>query len=207
MPLPAGPRPPAAPLAPSQSPSQPASPLPWAQRRAGLLDGVGGILTDIDDTLTREGEIEPEALAALHALAAAGLPVIAITGRPAGWSEPRLRAWPLLAVAAENGGVLLQPPAGDARADAPLRISYTVDDATRAANYTRLQACAADILARLPQARLALDSPGRLTDIAIDHSEHHHLAAADIARVVALMQAHGLVATVSSIHINGWIGT
>lgn len=51
-----------------------------ATERAGLL----GVMTDIDDTLTRDGAIEPAALAALHELAAAGVPVIAITGRPAG---------------------------------------------------------------------------------------------------------------------------
>ena len=45
-----------------------------------------------------------------------------------------------------------------------------------------------------------------MTDIAIDHSEFARLAEADIARVVALMQSEGLNATVSSIHVNGWIG-
>ncbi|MDO9284436.1 MAG: HAD family hydrolase, partial [Aquabacterium sp.] len=39
-----------------------------------------------------------------------------------------------------------------------------------------------------------------------DHSEFAHLDATRIARVVAVMQAHGLTATVSSIHVNGWIG-
>jgi predicted mannosyl-3-phosphoglycerate phosphatase (HAD superfamily) len=68
---------------------------------------IRGVMTDIDDTLTREGRIEPAALAALHALAAAGLPVIAITGRPAGWSEPFALAWPVAAVVAENGAVAL----------------------------------------------------------------------------------------------------
>lgn len=43
-----------------------------------------GVLTDIDDTLTTEGAITPDALAALAALKAAGLVVIPVTGRPAG---------------------------------------------------------------------------------------------------------------------------
>ncbi len=50
------------------------------------LQPLRGVLTDIDDTLTRDGDIEPPALRALQALAGAGLPAIAITGRPAGWS-------------------------------------------------------------------------------------------------------------------------
>ena len=64
----------------------------------------------------------------------------------------------------------------------------------------------ASVVQALPHATLAQDSAGRETDIAIDHSEFAHLSEADIARVVALMQADGLNATVSSIHINGWIG-
>ena len=59
----------------------------------------------------------------------------------------------------------------------------------------------------LPGSTLAQDSAGRETDIAIDHSEFAHLPAADIARVVAILQSEGMTATVSSIHVNGWYGT
>ena len=47
-----------------------------------------GVFTDIDDTLTTEGAITPDALQALADLKAAGLVVIPITGRPIGWCEP-----------------------------------------------------------------------------------------------------------------------
>ena len=70
--------------------------------------GIQGIFTDIDDTLTTDGAITPDALAALHALKASGLSVIAITGRPVGWSEPFAMSWPVDAIVAENGAVLLQ---------------------------------------------------------------------------------------------------
>lgn len=165
------------------------------------LGRVRGLLTDIDDTLTREGAIEPAALAALAALAQAGVPVIAITGRPSGWSEPFAMAWPVRAIVAENGAVMLR------REGAALRHDFAQDAATRASNFARLQACAQDVLARVPGARLATDSAGRLTDIAVDHSEFAHLDGAAIAQVCAVMREHGLQATVSSIHINGWIGT
>ena len=56
---------------------------------------ITGVLTDIDDTLTTAGAITPDALAALGALKAAGLPVIAVTGRPSGWSEPFALEWPV----------------------------------------------------------------------------------------------------------------
>jgi hydroxymethylpyrimidine pyrophosphatase-like HAD family hydrolase len=47
---------------------------------------------------------------------------------------------------------------------------------------------------------------GRVTDIAIDHSEFNHLDDDTIAHVVALLRADGLNATVSSIHVNAWFG-
>jgi hydroxymethylpyrimidine pyrophosphatase-like HAD family hydrolase len=53
---------------------------------------------------------------------------------------------------------------------------------------------------------LAQDSAGRETDMAIDHSEFTHLPPEKIDRVVAILQSEGMMATVSSIHINGWFG-
>ena len=52
----------------------------------------------------------------------------------------------------------------------------------------------------------ATDSNGRETDIAIDHSEFTHLPQEAIDHAVRTMQAAGMTATVSSIHINGWFG-
>ncbi|UXH79028.1 HAD family hydrolase [Roseateles amylovorans] len=161
---------------------------------------VSGVLTDIDDTLTDDGALPPAALDALHRLQAARIPVIAITGRPAGWSEPFAISWPVQGIVAENGGVLLH------REGEHLRTEFTQPDEMRAANAERLHRCAADILARVPGATLARDSAGRLTDIAIDHSEFSTLSDEAIAVVCDLMRSHGLTATVSSIHINGWIG-
>lgn len=173
---------------------------PLGELPPARLAGLRGVLTDIDDTLTRDGAIEPAALAALQRLADAAVPVIAITGRPAGWSEPFALAWPVAAIVAENGAVMLR------RQGAALRIDFVADAAQRAANLRRLRACAQAVLAQVPGARLARDSAGRLTDIAIDHSEFEQLDAAQIAAVVAVMRGHGLTATVSSIHVNGWIG-
>lgn len=173
---------------------------PLAELPPARLAALHGVLTDIDDTLTADGAIAPAALASLHRLAGAGVPVIAITGRPAGWSEPFALAWPVAAIVAENGAVML-------RRDGPgLRTDFVADAAERAANARRLQACARAVLAQVPGATLAQDSAGRLTDIAVDHSEYAHLGEAQIAAVVAVMRDHGLTATVSSIHINGWIG-
>ncbi len=183
------------------APALPPGATPWRRVTAAELAAVRGVFTDIDDTLTRDGAIEPEALAALQALARAAIPVIAITGRPAGWSEPFALDWPVAAIVAENGGVLLRR-----QGRSTVTYQYTVDEPQRAERFPRLQACATQVLQQVPHARLALDSPGRHTDIAIDHSEHHHLDRAGQEAVLAVMRSHGLTATVSSIHINGWLG-
>jgi HAD superfamily hydrolase (TIGR01484 family) len=191
------------PLAPSGHGSG-TRPSPWAKVAPAALDPVRGVMTDIDDTLTRDGEIEPTALDALARLSTAGVPVVAITGRPMGWSERFVKAgpqaWPVAAIVAENGAVALMPQ-GD-----QLRIEYAQDAATRAVNARRLREVAERILREVPGTTLARDSAGRVTDIAIDHAEFARLDAARIAQVVALMRSEGMNATVSSIHINGWFG-
>jgi len=178
----------------------PPSVAPWSRCEPRRLAGVRGILTDIDDTLTTEGAIPMGVVAALAALREAGLPVIAVTGRPMAWSRAVAEQTPLAAVVAENGAVALVRD-GDA-----VRIDYVDPEPVRRANAERLRAVAARIVAEIPGATLAEDSAGRVTDIAVDHAEFTHLDAARIAEVVALMRSQGMNATVSSIHVNGWFG-
>jgi len=186
---------------PPPLPPSPHHLLPLRQWSAAARANLVGVFTDIDDTLTTEGAITPDALQALADLKAAGLHVVAITGRPVGWSEPFVSAWPVDSIVAENGAVALLPLPGGR-----LQKRYQQDAATRAANFARMQAVLARIEREIPGARRATDSAGRETDIAIDHSEFTALDEDTIARVVALMRGEGMHATVSSIHINGWYG-
>ena len=162
---------------------------------------IVGVLTDIDDTLTTDGKATPEALHALARLKASGLAVIAITGRPVGWSMPFAERWPVDAIVPENGAVALVQVPGE-----PLRKLYQQDETTRIANFRRMQQVAVRVVREVTGAQLAEDSVGRETDIAVDHSEFHRLDEAGIRRVVRIMEAEGMTATVSSIHINGWYG-
>ena len=175
------------------------------------LERITGVFTDIDDTLTTDGAITPDALAALGALKAAGLAVIAITGRPVGWSEPFAKCWPVDAIVAENGAVMLQMinqtgHTGSKHGAQLLSKSYKQDAAIRRTNFALMQQVAQRVLREVPAAVLAQDSPGRETDMAIDHSEFTTLPPEQIAQVVAIMHSEGMHATVSSIHINGWFG-
>ncbi len=180
-------------------------PAALTESTAAEWAAVDGLLTDIDDTLTRDGAIEPVALAALGRLRDAGVRVVAITGRSMGWSEPFARppplGWPIDAIVAENGAVALRSVN-----DVP-QIDHVQDAATRARNAKRLNEVAQRILREVPGATLARDSAGRVTDMAVDHSEFSRLDARAIEHVVALMRDAGMTATVSSIHINGWFGS
>ncbi|OQW87169.1 MAG: HAD family hydrolase [Rhodoferax ferrireducens] len=194
----------------------PLSDWPLAERR-----NITGVFTDIDDTLTTHQVITPDALQALADLKAAGLAVIPITGRPVGWCAPHalgdaalgLPAWSVDAMVAENGGVAFAPEFISQNGLQPLsnkgkKLSkiYFSDASQLQANQQKMRQVAELILQQVPGSALSNDHAGRETDIAIDYNEVHLLPPDQVARVVALFQANGMQATVSSIHINGWIG-
>jgi HAD superfamily hydrolase (TIGR01484 family) len=183
--------------------------LPLDQWPASDRRQIIGVFTDIDDTLTTDGAITDDALTALGQLKEAGLHVIAITGRPVGWSEPFARSWPVDAIVAENGSVaLVREMAHSPHGQVPIGVRrlYQQDAKIRRRNFERMQHVAQRVLREVPGSTLAQDSDGRETDIAIDHSEFTHLPPRDIARAVAIMQSEGMSATVSSIHVNAWYG-
>ena len=163
---------------------------------------IVGVFTDIDDTLTTQGAITPDALQALHDLKAAGHMVIPITGRPVGWSIPFASTWPVDALVAENGAVALLH---NKHANQVNKI-YQQDLATRTRNFQEMQRIAKRVLKEIPGTVMAQDSPGRETDIAFDHSEFHKLSQDQIQQVLQLLKQEGMTATVSSIHINAWFG-
>ncbi|MEO9137415.1 MAG: HAD-IIB family hydrolase [Casimicrobiaceae bacterium] len=164
---------------------------------------VRGIFTDIDDTLTSHGKLTAEAYAALQRLHAAGKIVIPVTGRPAGWCDHIARIWPVDAVVGENGAFYMRFDAARRK----LVRRFVVSDAVREAQRARIAAIGAKIVDAVPGSALASDQHYRETDLAIDYCEDvSPLPRADVDRIVALMQAQGMTAKVSSIHVNGWFG-
>ena len=163
--------------------------------------GVQILFTDIDDTLTTGGLLRAEAFDALWRAHDAGLRVVAVTGRPAGWCDHIARMWPVAGVIGENGGLYYRlTPQGMTRV-------YAQDAATRAANRQRLEAVRETILREVPGCAVAADQPFREFDLAIDYCEDvPRLSREDVARIVEIFAAAGAVAKVSSIHVNGWFG-
>ena len=187
--------------APPPSPLRPLHEMPREVARA-----VHTVLTDIDDTLSSEGRLTATAYAALEQLHEAGLRVVPVTGRPAGWCDHVARFWPVHGVVGENGAFYMwheRTPARPGR----LRTRHWLDEAGRAASVAGLALVRERILAEVPGCAVASDQFCRLYDLAIDFCEDVvPLPAAEVERIVALMQAAGMTAKVSSIHVNGWFG-
>jgi len=176
---------------------------PLADFPPEALRAVRGVLADIDDTLTTNGRLHAVAYAALEDLRAAGLLVIPVTGRPAGWCDHIARMWPVDAVVGENGAFWFRH---DAKAGRLVK-RYVIGEAERVRRAQRLGAIAARVLAEVPGAAIASDQPYREADLAIDFREDvPGLDRAAVARIVAVMESEGLTAKVSSIHVNGWFG-
>jgi hydroxymethylpyrimidine pyrophosphatase-like HAD family hydrolase len=70
-----------------------------------LRGPVRALFSDIDGTMTTGERIEAETYAALERLGAASVPVILVTGRPAGYGHAFMKMMPVLACVTENGGV------------------------------------------------------------------------------------------------------
>ena len=177
---------------------QPLAEFPLEARRA-----IRGVLADIDDTLTTHGRLQAVAYSALERLRAAGLLVIPVTGRPAGWCDHIARMWPVDAVVGENGAFWFRHDAKRGK----LVKRYVIGEGEREQRARRLESIAARVLAQVPGCAIASDQPYREADLAIDFCEDVPRLGRDaVAKIVAIMQSEGLTAKVSSIHVNGWFG-
>ncbi len=177
---------------------RPLSDFPAADRRA-----VRVVLTDIDDTLTTDGLLPSASLRALEMLSEAGMLVIPVTGRPAGWCDHFARMWPVDAVVGENGALYL---AYDKKLRT-MRSGFAKTEAERRDDRRRLDVLRDTILAAVPGAGIASDQDYRIADLAVDFCEDVTPLPQDaIDRIVGLFHQAGATAKVSSIHVNGWFG-
>jgi len=167
------------------------------------LTRLRGVLTDIDDTLTTHGRLTAQAYAAMERIQAAGLSLIPVTGRPAGWCDHIARMWPVDAVVGENGAFWFRYDHAGRR----MTRQFVTDLDSRRAQRARLDEIAAAVLQAVPQARIASDQLYREADLAIDYCEDiARLPPIEVERIAGIMREHGLTAKVSSIHVNGWFG-
>ena len=164
---------------------------------------IRGVFADIDDTLTSHGRLFAASYGALERLRDAGLLVIPVTGRPAGWCDHIARMWPVDAVVGENGAFWFRH---DSKAGKLVK-RYVVSDMERGRRAEQLLKIGRKILAEVPGSAIASDQPYREADLAIDFREDvPELPREGVAKIVSIMEGEGLTAKVSSIHVNGWFG-
>ncbi len=159
------------------------------------------LFTDIDGTLTLDGPIPAESYQALWRLHQAGIAVIPVTGRPAGWCDLICRFWPVRGVIGENGAFYFMLK--DGKTLRHFAFSPQEQEHSRA----RLKEIETEILTEVPQAAVSPDQFSRMMDLAIDFCEDiPHLPMNEVLKIKAIFERHGATAKISNIHVNGWFG-
>ncbi|HEU4614279.1 MAG TPA: HAD-IIB family hydrolase [Kofleriaceae bacterium] len=161
-----------------------------------LRGPVRALFSDVDGTMTTGDRIEASTYEALERLGNAGIPVIMVTGRPAGFGHAFMKMTPVVACVAENGGVTF------VREGRKLVKSYGVPAASLPEWRRRMNDIAVDVMSKVPGARLSSDSKYREVDLAIDWNEEQSLSREEAETCVRLIQKAGFAAVRSSVHVN-----
>ncbi len=161
-----------------------------------LRGPVRALFSDVDGTMTTGERIDASTYEALEALHASGIPVIMVTGRPAGWGQAFMKMMPVLAVVTENGGVTF------IREGRQQKKLYGVPQASLPEWRRRMNDAAVEVMSKVPGARLSSDSKYREVDLAIDWNEEVSLTKDDAEIAVAMLRKAGFTAVRSSVHVN-----
>lgn len=176
---------------------------PFHQFPRHFKEKIRYVLTDIDDTLTIHGRLPAGVFTAMEHLKKAGIRVIPITGRPAGWCDHIARMWPVDGLVGENGAFYF-------RYDDPqkkMTRRYWKSEKDRRSDRKKLEKIKQEILNKIPGCRVASDQAYREADLAIDFCEDVPcLSTEAVDEIVNCFRAAGARAKISSIHVNGWFG-
>lgn len=155
--------------------------------------GIRFVVSDVDDTLTNDGLLYPEALSALYGIRESGRKTILVTGGSAGWADIYIRQWPVDAVIAESGALMLTKVDGKVVYDTnPL----VAGDGTFFDRRKRVMEANSELA-------FSSDQYCRLYDIAYDRNG---LDEKQLARLVDSAAEEGGHVLVSSIHANVLMG-
>ncbi len=161
-----------------------------------LRGPVRALFSDVDGTMTTGDRIEASTYEALERLGQAGVPLVMVTGRPAGFAHAFMKMTPVLAVVSENGGVTF------VREGRRIQKIYGVPAASLPEWRRRMNDAAVEVMSKVPGARLSTDSRYREVDLAIDWNEESSLSKDDAERCVSRLVKAGFAAVRSSVHVN-----
>ncbi len=162
---------------------------------AELTGPIRALFSDLDGTLTTHGRIESATYSALEQLAELGIPIVIVTGRPAGWGDALASLSVAKAVVTENGGVTF------VRDGQNWRKIYGIEPASLPEWRRKMRIAAVDVMNEVG-ARLSSDSVYREVDLAIDWNEEVSLSVQEAELVVARLRERGFSAVRSSVHVN-----
>jgi hypothetical protein len=181
----------------------PASPRPVREFPAEKCRTLTWFLTDIDDTLTRDGMLPSLSYVALWDLARAGIKVVPVTGRPAGWCDHIARMWPVAGVVGENGAFSYSYDREKKR----MKRTYSLPLRELAEGREKLARIARKVLRKVPGSGIAADQPFRVSDYAIDFREDvPSLSDERVSEICRILAEEKVRFKVSSIHVNFWLG-
>lgn len=185
--------------------SDSARPAPLRALPQKLCRDLSILFSDIDDTLTTNGMLPESSYGALWDLARAGIRVVPVTGRPAGWCDHIARMWPVAGVVGENGAFYY---AYDRERRTMTRRQIPAGPGSASAGREKLQRAAARVLREVPGTALATDQAFRLSDFAIDYCEDvPRLPEESVDEICRILSEEGVHFKVSSIHVNFWLGS
>ena len=160
--------------------------------KEGECDRLSLIISDVDDTITTEGRLHPDALIAMGEAVEKGYKIILLSGGSAGWCDVYLRQWPVYMVIAESGALLLYK-------DENGTVCYEKNPLIKEEDLKKRET----LLRMLGPDYLSSDQYARLYDIAVDLHKIPSERVEDVKKEVERMGGHYAF---SSIHMNIWFG-
>ena len=162
--------------------------LPFQGFSEAERNAVEIVITDVDDTITRNDKLYPNALQALWKLKRMGKMIVLLTGGSAGWADVYIRQWPVDAVIAEGGALILAHSKGGGIV---YKFNPMIDP--------MFQKKKENLMKLTAGLQLSSDQFARMYDIAYDKK---HLSAEEAKTLKGMVQAAGGHWSESSIHIN-----
>ncbi|MEO1094399.1 MAG: HAD family hydrolase [Cyanobacteria bacterium J06638_28] len=164
------------------------SPIPFVESSPSVLAEIRLIATDMDGTLTNQGQFTPALLQMLTKLVKADISTLIVTGRSAGWVQGIVSYLPVVGAIAENGGVFMS--------QTTLEPTWLVDIAAIEPHRQRLASTFAHIQTLYRTLQPSADNRFRLTDWTFDIGT---LTPTDLATIDHLCQDAGWGFTYSTV--------
>lgn len=146
------------------------------------------IATDMDGTLTQQGKFTASLLQAFEDLSAAGIPVLIVTGRSAGWVSGLATYLPIAGAIAENGGLFYPEHSAEPR------LLTALPDLVQ--HRQQLANAYQNLKSKFPQIQESTDNQFRLTDWTFDNRD---LTVSQLESLATLCSSLGWGFTYSSV--------